>query len=109
MPEQSDSNSGPARMPQPRQSERIAVAQAEITMRRRSSNPFQVVVRDLSPQGCKVEFVDRPDLDERVSIKFEGLEAIAGLVCWVTGTTAGVEFERPIYPAVFDMLVAKLQ
>ena len=77
-------------------------------MRRAGFNHYRVAVHDLSPHGCKVEFVDRPRLDEKVWLKFEGLEALEGMVCWVRGTEAGVEFERPIHPAVFNLLLTRL-
>ena len=68
-----------------------------------------VQVYDISPEGCKIEFVERPRLDETVWVKFEGLDAIASSVCWVEGHTAGVEFDRPMYPSVFDLLVSRLR
>ena len=42
-------------------------------------------------------------------IKFDGMDAMESQVCWVDGFIAGVEFTRPIYPAVFQMLVSRLQ
>jgi hypothetical protein len=36
-----------------------------------------------------------------------GLEALESLVCWVDGFTAGVEFQKPLHPAVFAMLVTR--
>lgn len=67
-----------------------------------------VNVYDISPQGCRIEFVERPRLDEVVWVKFEGLDAIESTVCWLKGAEAGVEFVRAIYPAVFDSLVRRL-
>lgn len=63
-------------------------------------------MHDASRYGCKIDFVEKPRLDDRVWVKFDGLEALEGLVCWVDGFTGGVEFEKPIHPAVFEMLVA---
>lgn len=77
-------------------------------MRRAGSSKYRVFVHDLSVDGCKVAFVDRPTLDENVWVKFAGLEALEGAVCWVKGTEAGVEFKRPIHPAVFEMLLKRL-
>lgn len=42
-------------------------------------------------------------------MKFEGLESLSGLVCWVDGFVAGVEFDKTIHPAVFDRLVTQLR
>ncbi|NUT00189.1 MAG: hypothetical protein HOP96_04365 [Sphingomonas sp.] len=82
--------------------------QAEVQLRRSGHHHYRVNVHDVSPEGCRLEFVERPRLDETVWIKFEGLEAIASSVCWVRGFDAGVEFLRPIYSAVFDALVNRL-
>ena len=54
-----------------------------------------------------MDFVEKPRLDDRVWVKFDGLEALEGRVCWVDGFTGGVEFEKPIHPAVFETLIAK--
>ena len=67
-----------------------------------------VNVYDISQQGCRIEFVERPRLDEKVWVKFEGLDAIESTICWLKGAEAGVEFVRPIYLAVFDSLVRRL-
>jgi hypothetical protein len=90
-----------------RRSDRIAV-NAEVALRRSRQNTYRVRVYDASPLGCKVEFVERPALDERVWIKFDGLEAIEGLVCWIDGFVVGVEFVSPMYPAVFEALLPRL-
>lgn len=80
-----------------------------VKLRRRGHHNFSVQVFDLSPEGCKLEFMERPQLDETVWVKFEGLELLEATVCWVDGLAVGVEFKRPIYPAVFDLLVTKLK
>jgi hypothetical protein len=64
-----------------------------------------VFVHDLSTHGCKLDLVERPQLDQAILIKFPGLEALEALVCWAQGFTAGVKFKTPLHPAVFSMLV----
>jgi hypothetical protein len=91
----------------PRRSERIALS-ADVTLRRFGHASFRVTVADASPEGCKVELVERPSDGERVLVKFEGLEPLEAKVCWVEGYTAGVRFVRPVHPAVFDLLVERL-
>lgn len=91
----------------PRQSTRVAL-DAEVTLRRPGHNNFRVRVFDASPQGCKIEFVERPRLGDHIWIKFGDLEALQAIVCWMSGFAGGVRFEKPIHPAVFEMLVAKL-
>jgi hypothetical protein len=78
------------------------------SMRRLGKLNYKVRVYDLSPSGCRVELVDKPRLDEKVMIKFEGLEAMHCEVCWVRGNFAGLNFERAMHPAVFDLLLDRL-
>ena len=92
----------------PRQSERVEAA-AEVTMRRMGKASYRLAVSDLSAHGCKLELVERPAVGERVLVKFEGLEILDAEVCWVDGHTAGLRFERPMHPAVFELLVERLK
>lgn len=93
--------------PKQRRSDRVSL-QAEVKLRRSGHNHFLVNVHDISPEGCKLEFVERPRLEETVWVKFEGLDAIESNICWVKGSDAGIAFTRPIHPAVFDVLVRRL-
>jgi hypothetical protein len=93
--------------PAARRAERVGV-NAEVALRRSGQLNYRVHAYDASPFGCKLEFVERPELDERVWVKFEGLDAIEGHVCWIDGFVVGVEFERPIYEAVFNALIPRL-
>jgi hypothetical protein len=92
----------------PRRSERISTA-AEVSLRRLGQVAHRVRVTDLSPEGCKVELIQRPDVEERMLIKFEGLEALEAEVCWVERFRAGLRFEKPMHPAVFDLLLQRLR
>ena len=83
--------------------------EAEVQLRRSGHHHYVVNVYDISPNGCRIGFVERPRLDETVWIKFEGLDAIESSVCWLEGSDAGVEFARPIYAPVFDALVSRLK
>ncbi|HEX7930873.1 MAG TPA: PilZ domain-containing protein [Sphingomicrobium sp.] len=98
--------SGPE-CPRERRSARVSL-QAEVQLRRSGAHHYLVNVHDISPEGCKLEFVERPRLDETVWVKFEGLDAVESNVCWVRGSDVGIEFVRPIYPSVFDGLVRRL-
>lgn len=92
----------------PRKSPRVGI-EAMVKLRRRGHHNFTVQVFDLSPEGCKLEFLERPELDETVWVKFEGLESLEATVCWVEANAAGVEFVRPIHSAVFDLLVSRFR
>jgi hypothetical protein len=80
----------------------------EVTLRRSGQHNFKVRAFDLSSDGCKVEFIDRPDEGETVWIKFDGLDALQAKVRWIERSCLGLEFERPIHPAVFELLIARL-
>ena len=103
-----DSGISPERVPWPRKVSRAGIA-TQVVLRRPGLRTFQVNVVDISTHGCKAEFVERPNLDELVTIKFPGLESLYAVVCWVRDLEMGLEFERPIHPAVFDMIVAQLR
>ena len=90
-----------------RRSDRVAL-DADVSLRRSGQITYRVHVYDVSPHGCKLEFVERPKLDEHVWVKFEGLDSIECLVCRVDGFEVGVEFVRPMDPAVFQSLIARL-
>lgn len=91
----------------PRKSARVRV-KAMVKLRRRGHHNFTVQVHDLSREGCKLEFLERPALDETVWVKFESLELLKATVCWIEGQSVGVEFERPIHSAVFDHIISRL-
>ena len=93
--------------PRARAADRVAV-QAQVMLRRAAQNRYRVSAYDLSRYGCKLEFVERPKVHERVWVKFEGLEAIEAEVCWTADFAAGLKFQHPLHPAVFDSLVARL-
>jgi len=88
----------------PRETDRKAVA-AEVLLRRSAHSGYVVAVFDLSPTGCRCEFVERPNIGERVWVKFDRLEALESEVRWIEGAEAGLRFRKPIHPAVFDMLL----
>ena len=82
---------------------------AEVSLRRSGKLTYRVRIFDASRHGCKVEFIERPTLSERAWIKFDGLEPLEAAVCWMNGFATGVQFEKPIHPAVFDGLIERLK
>jgi hypothetical protein len=91
----------------PRQVER-ACTTADVSLRRPGRFTYRVRLEDLSANGCKIEFIERPQQGERVWIKFQGLNSLEGEVCWVEDRSAGIHFVRHIHPAVFDLLLDRL-
>lgn len=81
---------------------------AEAGIRRSGTKAFRTQVYDLSPEGCRIEFVERPEIGERVWVKLPGLDPLEASVRWVGGHVGGVRFERPIYEAVFQNLLNQL-
>jgi hypothetical protein len=79
---------------------------AEVGIRRSGTHSFRVRVFDASPEGCKIEFVERPAVGERIWVKFDGLEALEATVRWVEGHVGGVHFNRPLHEAVFQRVAA---
>lgn len=82
---------------------------AVVSLRRAGSLAYPVRVHDLSLVGCKVEFVDRPTVGERVWVKLDNLEVVGGVERWVSGDCVGLKFDQPLHPAVFQMLAAKFR
>jgi hypothetical protein len=93
---------------QPRRSSRTVLS-ADVSLRRLGQNSYRVKVTDLSPEGCKVDLVERPRIGEHMLLKFEGLEVLDAETCWVEGYVAGLRFEKPIHVAVFDLLLQRLK
>lgn len=99
--------SSPLAHSSPRRSERVAL-DAAISLRRPGQLGYRVRIFDLSCHGCRVEFVERPAIDEQLWVRFDGLQPLEAEVCWIDGFMAGVNFVSPIHPAVFERLVAGL-
>ena len=88
----------------PRKAERLELC-AEVKIRRFGRPSYRVQMSDVTRFGCKTEFIERPKVYERVWIKFDGLDVIEAVVCWVEESELGLMYKQPIHPAVFDMLL----
>jgi len=63
---------------------------------------------DISTHGCKM--VTRSlylSIGMRVTIKPDGMEAISGVVRWLSQDGAGIEFDSPLYAPVVENLGAR--
>jgi hypothetical protein len=92
--------------PPRRNAARLPLA-AQVQLRRSAQHNYQVQIHDLSPAGCKIEFIERPLLDETVWVKFEGIEAIEATVRWTGKAVVGLHFIRPLHEAIFASLMAR--
>lgn len=82
---------------------------AQVVVRRLRDHKFQVRVYDVSCHGCRIDFLTPPRLDDRAWVKFDGLEGLEATVCWIDGFTAGVQFAKPMHPAVFERVLGQLE
>lgn len=82
---------------------------ASVCLRRVGGQRYHVPLHDLTPAGCKVEFVERPRPGDVLWAKWEGIEAVEAMVVWVDGFCGGLKFTRPLHPAIFEALLARLK
>lgn len=62
-------------------------------------------ISDISPHGCRLAMRTLAvRIGLRIVIRPQGLEGLAGVVRWIEGHHAGIEFESPLYEPVFDHL-----
>ena len=67
-----------------------------------------VVIRDLSPEGCRImSFALSVRPGAKVVLRPEHMEGLCGTVRWVCAHEAGIEFERPLYAPVVEHLHRK--
>ena len=60
---------------------------------------------DISPEGCRISIRGMLFVaGARVTIKPKGMEGLSGIVRWIDGHTAGIEFDSPIYGPVVEHL-----
>ena len=97
----------PAETHWPRQSERVSVT-ATVALRKPGKPNFRARLFDVSPEGCKVEFIDRPNVGDCVWIKLGSFENLEAEVCWVEGSNMGLNFVKRFHPAVFELLMERL-
>jgi hypothetical protein len=86
---------------------RVDVA-SSITLRPIGGFNHEVALHDVSIAGCRVELVESAELGEPLIARFPQLEPLVGALRWAKGATAGLEFTRPIHPAVLDQLLTRL-
>ena len=96
-----------ARKPVARSGKR-RTAGMEAQLRRIGRLAYWVELRDLSPEGCMIDLVERPAMDEVMQVRLPGLETLQARVRWIDNYVAGLKFERPIHPAVFELLLRRM-
>jgi len=71
-----------------RRSERIAL-DATVSLRRSGQLNYRVRVYDASLHGCRLEFVERPAVDEQLWVRFDGLQPLEAEVAGSTASPPG--------------------
>lgn len=88
----------------PRRDERRSVTLAA-TCRTQTGLRDNARISDISQYGCRLAtstLAVRVGL--RIVIRPQGLEGIGGVVRWIEGQQAGIEFDAPLYGPVVDHL-----
>ena len=98
--------SGAGRERRPRRSERIQV-EVGAGLRQRGASGVSVRVLDLSPEGFRASTHLELAKGCDVWLRLPGLEPLHAHVAWSEGHFVGCAFERPLHPAVVDMVVRK--
>lgn len=91
-----------------RKSDRIEL-KADIDVRRPGDHRYRAPILDFSPQGCRCEIPIFVEPGDAIFLSLPGLETIEGKVRWVKEWLVGVEFNRPLHPAVFDMMKERMR
>lgn len=89
-----------------RKSERVTV-EFGAGLRQRGASGVSVQVMDLSTDGFRVATHLELAAGTDVWLRLPSLEPFHAKVMWSRGHLVGCAFERPLHPAVLDMLVRK--
>ncbi len=90
-----------------RQSARIPVTFDAGLRPRGGYSAVSVRILDLSTHGFRIESALDLATGMDVWLRLPGLEPSHARVAWVDGYVAGCAFERPLHPAVLDMIVSR--
>jgi hypothetical protein len=68
------------------------------------------VISDISEGGCRIDSLGLiMGLGEMVVVRPQGLEGLCRVLLWARRHSAGIEFDRALYPAMVDHLPCKLR
>ena len=70
------------------------------TVRERARTAASAEIRDFSANGVRIISSGSPVTGNQIWVKLTGLESLCGRIAWTNGSVAGIEFERPLHPAV---------
>jgi hypothetical protein len=95
-----------ATAPQGRQAER-ANCEIGAGLRQRGASAVTAHIVDLSTHGFRASTHLALEIGTDVWLKLPGLEAMHAKVAWSKAHYVGCSFERPLHPAVLQMIVRK--
>jgi len=76
-------------------------------LRQRGASGVSVEVTDLSTHGFRASTHLELEKGADVWLRLPGLEAYHARVAWAKGNLIGCAFERPLHPAVLDMILRR--
>ena len=82
--------------------------EAEVEFRRRRESHYTIKMHDMSTNGCRIASPERLDRGELVWVQLPSLESLAAQVKWTRAWQSGVEFERPMHAAIYEMMARRL-
>lgn len=85
-----------------------ASIEANVGFRRPREMHYSITMHDLTPQGCRVACPERLDKGDLVWVQLPSLESLPAWVRWTQKAQSGVEFDRPMHRAVFEMMAERL-
>ena len=84
------------------------VADAKLMLRRLGKSALEVRLVDISTGGCQLARPAGLNINDHVITRLPGLEPIGARVAWTESRRAGLHFDRPLHPAVFELLLTCL-
>jgi len=89
-----------------RKSERVAL-EIGAGLRQRGGTGVSIQILDLSVDGFRASTHLQMEKGSDVWLRLPGLEPYHAKVMWTKGNFIGCAFERPLHPAVLEMIVKK--
>lgn len=83
------------------------LARMSIGFRERGRTSEISTLYELSTHGCKVRLKSHLVVGQHIWIKLPTLESWSGRVAWMNESFAGIEFDRPLHPAVSRLIVQR--
>ncbi|HKR25236.1 MAG TPA: PilZ domain-containing protein [Allosphingosinicella sp.] len=91
-----------------RKSERVPL-EVDAGLRQRGGTGVSVQIHDLSTDGFRASTHLNLEPGADVWLRLPGLEPYQARVAWARGLYVGCAFERPLHPAVLEMIVGRLR